>query len=357
MSSSRKYDIVVYGATGFTGELTCEYIAEINDESLKWAIAGRSISKLEKVKENLIKVNESAKDIDLIVADATSPESLDAFLKDTTVVISTVGPFTLYGTPLVEACIRQKTHYVDITGEYNWIKSIIDKYHEKAKEEQVMIVPTCGFDSVPSDLGVFMVVDFIRQKHNLSTADVKTSVVKIVGKASGGTLQTMLVSLSDKSLTNSQQFDPYLIASEKGLDKPYLPPFYKDYDFGKKWQTFFIMSVINEKVVRRSWSLYGEKGQSYGKLFKYRETMSLPFLPALLLSSVFFTVMPLAAIFLKFGWIRRTVQKIIPQGGEGPSLEDRLKGKFEYQVVGTAETEPYDSPIRVRGYVKGKIEC
>lgn len=113
-------------------------------------------------------------------------------------------------------------------------------------------------------------MDYIRQKHNLSTAEVKTSVVKIVGGASGGTLQTMIVSLNDKSLTKSQQFDPYLLASEKGLDKPYLPTLYRDYDFGKRWQVFFIMSVINEKVVRRSWSLYGEKGQSYGKLFKYK---------------------------------------------------------------------------------------
>lgn len=85
--------------------------------------------------------------------------------------------------------------------------------------------------------------------------------------------------------------------------------------------------------------------------------MSLPFLPALLLSSVFLAVLPFAATFLRIGWIRRTAQKILPKGGDGPSLEDRLKGKFEYQIVGTAETEPYDNPIKVRGYVKGKIKC
>ncbi|CAO3625343.1 unnamed protein product [Cunninghamella blakesleeana] len=352
MSTSRKYDIVVYGATGFTGELTCEYLLEIKDKSLKWAMAGRSLSKLEKVRENLSKTDEAAKDLDLIVADASKPETLDAFLKDTTVVLSTVGPFALYGTPLVEACLRQKTHYVDTTGEYNWIYHIINQFHEKAKQENIMIVPTCGFDSVPSDLGTFMVVDYIKRKHNLSTAEVKGSYVDVVGGASGGTLQTTITSLADKSLTKDQSFDPYLLASERGIAKPYLPSLHKDHDFYKKWQTFFVMSVINEKVVHRSWSLQNERGQGYGRLFKYREYMALSFIKAFLVTSFFFATMPLGPILFKIGWIYRAAQKLLPSAGTGPSLEQRMKGKFELQIVATAETEPYDSPVRARGYVK-----
>ncbi|KAI8096624.1 saccharopine dehydrogenase [Halteromyces radiatus] len=354
MMTSRKYDLVVYGATGFTGELTCEYIIEQKYKDLKWAIAGRSLAKLEKTKQNLIKLDESIKDIDLIIADASNPESLDAFLAQTKVVLSTVGPFIKYGTPLVEACLRQKTHYVDITGEYNWIKSVIEKYHEKAQQENILIIPACGFDSVPSDLGTFMVVDYLARQHQLHTAEVKTSLVKVKGRPSGGTIQTLIESLSDKSLSSTENLDPYLLSPHKGQDKPYIPWMYKDYDFGGKWQAFFIMSVINEKIVRRSWSLYTDRpGQSYGKLFKYRESMTLPFLPAFLLTSVLLTMMPIATILLKFAPFRRFAQNILPAGGTGPNREERAKGHFQFELIGTGETEPYDPPVRVRGVVKG----
>ncbi|KAI8332624.1 saccharopine dehydrogenase [Chlamydoabsidia padenii] len=351
--ASRKYDLVVYGASGFTGELTCEYIIEQKDKDLKWALAGRSLAKLEKVKERLVKIDESIKDIDLIVADSSNPESLDAFLCDTKVVISTVGPFIHHGTPLVEACLRQKTHYVDITGEYNWIKILIDKYHEQAQNDGVMIVPACGFDSVPSDLGTFMVTDYLRRQHNLDTADVKLSLVKVQGRPSGGTIQTLVQSLGDKSLSSTANFDPYLLATQKGQDKPYIPWISKDYDFGGKWQSFFIMSVVNEKVVRRSWSLYADRGQTYGKLFKYRESMTMPFIPAFFLTSILLTMMPVVSVLFKFAPIRRLAEKLLPSGGTGPDREQRAKGHFEFQLVATGETEPYDPTVRVRGIVKG----
>ncbi|CAO3590643.1 unnamed protein product [Absidia cylindrospora] len=351
--ASRQYNLVVYGATGFTGELICEYIIEQKDKDLKWALAGRNLAKLEKTKQHLTTIDESLKDIDLIIADASNPDSLDAFLCKTKVVISTVGPFINYGTPLVEACLRQKTHYVDITGEYNWIKQLIDKYHDQAQSDNIMIVPACGFDSVPSDLGTFMVVDYLRKQHNLDTAETKLSLVNVNGGVSGGTIQTMIQSLGDKTLSATDNLDPYLLASQRGQDKPYVPCLYRDYDFGGKWQAFFVMSVVNEKVVHRSWSLYGERGQSYGKLFKYRESMVMRFLPAFLLTSVLLTMMPLATLLFKFGFLRRMASNILPAGGSGPDREKREQGFFEMQVVATADTEPYDPAVRARGIVKG----
>lgn len=115
------------------------------------------------------------------------------------------------------------------------------------------------------------VVDHLRRKHDMDTADVKLSLMKVKGGVSGGTIQSMVQACCDKYLTASEYFDPYLLSTQRGQDKPYLPWFYKDHDFAGKWQAFFIMSVVNEKIVRRSWSLYADRGCSYGKLFKYRE--------------------------------------------------------------------------------------
>ncbi|KAI8074102.1 Saccharopine dehydrogenase-domain-containing protein [Gongronella butleri] len=351
----RKYDLVVYGATGFTGATTSEYIAGLRDKDLRWAVAGRSEAKLAKLKQELIKIDESLENLDVIVADASEPASLDAFLQHTTVVLSTVGPYIKYGTPLVEACIRNKTHYVDITGEYTWIKQLIDKFHVQAQESEVMIVPTCGFDSVPSDLGAFMqvplVVDYMHKHHKIDTTDVKYSVVDIVGGVSGGTLQTMVEQLSDSSLQPTSHVDKYLLASERGIDKARVPKFYRDTDF-PRWQAFFVMSVINEKVVQRSWSLYTQRRQSYGRLFTYHESMSFPWIGAFLVTAMIYCT-PVLTLLLKFQFFKRFAKWALPQGGAGPSREQRAKGHFEAHVIAQGETEPYDSPVRVRGIVKG----
>lgn len=291
-----------------------------------------------------------------MIADSSQPDSLDQVLSQCRVIISTVGPFTRYGTPLVEACIRQKTHYVDTTGEYTWIKSIIDSLDAKAKENNVIIVPTCGFDSVPSDLGVFMLSDYIRTKHNLDLAKVKMSVTKMVGRASGGTIQSICESLVDSSLTHQQQMDPYLLATRRGVDKTTLPIIKRDHDFGNKWQSFFIMSAVNEKVVRRSWSIWADRGKGYGNLFSYKETASSSFLRAFIITSLLYTVFPVFGLLLKVPFLREKITNALPGSGDGPSAEVRAKGHFDFEFVGTSESEPYDEPVRVRGIVKG-ITC
>jgi short subunit dehydrogenase-like uncharacterized protein len=255
----------------------------------------------------------------------------------------------------VEACIRQKTHYVDTTGEHPWIKQLIDKYDQEAKENHVIIVPTCGFDSVPSDLGCYMLSKYAHEKHQLDLAQVKMSVTKIKGGISGGTIQSAVGVMMDNPLSTQEQIDPYLLAANtrRGVDKPYLPFMTRDSDFGNTWQTFFFMSVVNEKVVRRSWSIYSERGQGYGSLFSYREYMALPFIPALLYTCTLFTLFPIFAILLKVPVLNTIIKDLLPAGGSGPSREKRENGKFEIQFVGTTETEPYDEPVRIRGIVKG----
>lgn len=289
----------------------------------------------------------------MLIADSTQPESLDSVLTQTRVVISTVGPFAKYGTPLVEACIRQGTHYVDTTGEYNWIKKIIDQFDTAAKEKKVMIVPTCGFDSVPSDLGVFMISDYMHKKHHLDVSTVKNSLMNAVGGYSGGTILSLLGVLGDKDLNGKDQLNPYLLSTRQGIDKPRVPTLKRDHDFGNKWQAFFLMAPINEKVVRRSWSIWSDRGEGYGKLFSYKETMALPFFPALVLTTLLYTVVPIFALLFKVPFFAENITKCLAKPGDGPSAEKRAKGNFEFQLVGTAENEPYDEPVRVRGTIRG----
>lgn len=288
-----------------------------------------------------------------MIADATQTTSLDTVLSQTRVVISTVGPFVKYGTPLVEACIRQGTHYVDTTGEYPWIKKLIDRLHKQAQEKQVLIVPACGFDSIPSDLGVYMVSEYMHNQHHLALADVKMSLVHVQGGYSGGTVQSIVEIMTSNEISGKDQMDPYLLATRQGIDKASLPIIRRDHDFGNQWQAFFLMSAVNEKIVRRSWSIWADRGKSYGHLFRYKESMTFNFLSAFVLTLTLYTLVPFFALLFKVPFLAKKIKSFLPASGDGPDAEQRAKGCFEMQFVGTAETEPYDDPVRVRGIVKG----
>lgn len=199
-----------------------------------------------------------------------------------------------------------------------------------------------------------MLSEYVHSKHNLDLATVKMSVTKVVGAASGGTIQSTIEAMTDSSLTRQQQMDPYLLATRRGVDKPSLPVMKRDYDFGNKWQSFFIMSAINEKVVRRSWSIWADRGKSYGNLFSYKEHASTSFLRAFIITSLLYTVFPIFGLLLKVPFLREKITKALPGSGDGPDAEARAKGCFDIEFVGTAENEPYDDPVRVRGIVKGK---
>ena len=204
----RQFEIVLFGATGVTGANTAHYIAK-NYPTLKWAIAGRNPSKL----KDLLSKLPSAPDI--VIADSSDPVSLEALTCQTKVVISTVGPFALYGEPLVAACVKTKTHYIDSTGETNFVMKIIQKYHEQASLDKTFVVPCCGFDCVPSDLGAFIAVyDF--KKRGLTADAVHLAVMDASGGISGGTIASGMEMFESDPKERKMVMNPYCLVDDNG---------------------------------------------------------------------------------------------------------------------------------------------
>ncbi|KAG0315010.1 hypothetical protein BGZ99_007735 [Dissophora globulifera] len=339
-TTEREFDIVIYGATGFTGLRTAMYLARTYKQGVRWAISGRSASKLEAVRDKLVAIDPALSNLTIIEADASSHESLEAMAARTKVVLTTVGPFMRYGEPLVAACIKQGTHYVDSTGESPFVFDIIQKHHEEARRKNIMVVPQCGFDSIPSELGTKMVVDFLRKEYNLSTKSAKLSVVKFRGTASGGTFASLSGMLEAEgtglgSLVDQNQLVPKEIASKLTPAKISVPSTFYDKDF-QRWQSYFVMSSTNEKMVKRSHALQIEAdGVGYGPHFTYSESMS---------SKGFFTAaitnfgVSIGGVALSIGPIRRFLEKhVFPPPGTGPTEEELENGHFTMNIIGESE--------------------
>ncbi|KAF9093533.1 hypothetical protein BGX23_003243 [Mortierella sp. AD031] len=334
--AAREFDLIIYGATGFTGLRTCQYLARNYTEGVRWAIAGRSVPKLEEVREKLVAINPALTSLPIIKADASSQESLETMTAKTKVVISTVGPFMQYGEPLVAACVKQGTHYVDSTGETPFVNSIVKKYHQEAVDKSVILVPQCGFDSVPSDIGTKMVVDFLRKEYNLPTKSVKGSLLSFRGAASGGTLASVCGILEEKqggvgAMVDQNQLVPESVHDKIQPAKITMPFVYYDPDF-QKWQTYFVMSSSNEKIVKRSHGLAVEAGgDGYGPQFTYGETMSASGLFSAVTAAL---GMGIGGAALSVGPLRRFIQsRFMPAPGEGPSDEAIAKGRFIFHVI------------------------
>ncbi len=263
----KEFDVIIWGASGFTGRLVAEYLFQnYNKDELNWAIAGRDIKKLNKVKDQYLDQN-----ISVIIADSFDEVSLLKMTERTKVICTTVGPYAKYGSQLVKSCVKSKTHYCDLAGEAQWIRKMIDIYHETATENQIKIVNSCGFDSVPSDLGVYYIHKNISKK-NLS---IKMRVTGAKGKYSGGTYASMQNIIKEaykdrevrKSLTNPYGLNPK--GQQDGLDKRDLRSVKYDKEI-KSWISPFLMAGINTRIVRRSNAL---SNFSYGKKFQYDEAV------------------------------------------------------------------------------------
>ena len=259
---NKDLDMVLYGATGFTGTLCAEYLAK-NLEPTKWAVAGRNSSKLEKLVQSI------GVDVEVIVADADDVEGLEAMTARSKVVLSTAGPFHRYGSNLVAACVKNATHYVDITGENFWVRGLIEKHHEEASKKGVRIIPSCGFDSIPSDLGSFYAI----KKAGVPISRVE-SFHSYKGEPSGGTLETMF-SMPNVASTDDMT-DPFLL-NPSGSVTPEMEKNSKD-KFGvtsrseiKGFGGPFIMAGANTRVVRRSAALSELMQEPYGVNFVYHE--------------------------------------------------------------------------------------
>jgi short subunit dehydrogenase-like uncharacterized protein len=269
MKASSKFDIVVYGATGFTGQLVAEYLAANyrGDRDLKWAMAGRSLDKLASVRDAI----GAPADTPLIVADAGDPASLKAMVDQARSVLSTVGPYQLYGSELVAACAASGTDYLDLCGEPVWMRQMIDAHEAAAKASGARIVFSCGFDSVPFELGAFFVQEEAKRVFGAPAARVKGRVRDMRGTLSGGTAASAKATFDavakDLSLVAILN-DPFALTS--GFTGPKQPRGNKivyEEDL-QSWAAPFMMALINTRNVHRSNMLMGFP---YGREFIYDE--------------------------------------------------------------------------------------
>lgn len=329
----RRYDVVLYGATGFVGKQTVQYFAQhTRPDQVRWAIAGRNRQKLEAVNA------EIAPEIDILVADCRDQKAVDAIVSQTQVILNTAGPFALYGNEIVDACVRFQTHYVDITGETPWVKQLCDRYHEQASADGTRIIPCCGFDSVPSDLGTYLVVRYLQQELGVPCQSVK-AYFQGFGGFNGGTLASGF-NLFDSGQA-AQVSHPFLLnppgehtrAELKRNRDPEKPKY--DADLGT-WVGPFFMSPFNTRVVRRSCALFEQWQDPYGPDFTYQEYLKFnpPFdwLQAIAATAG----MALFATMMQQAPLRRLLQPLLPQPGSGPSEQTMNQGWFRCELLGTA---------------------
>lgn len=332
---SAQYDIIIFGATSFVGDILTGYMMDTyGDQSeVKWAIAARSESKLNDIKEK-----RGAQSIPHIIADASNEAQLKSMVEQARVIISTVGPYALYGEPLVKICVETGTDYCDLTGEVQWYKRMVDKYESQAKTTGARIVHCSGFDSIPSDMGVYFLQEKAKEKFGQYCNEVNNRVAKIRGGASGGTVASMV------NIAKEAAKDPKL---RKELQNPYSicpanhefhvrqnniasAQFDEDFDV---WIGPFVMAAVNVRVVHRSNALLEN---AYGTEFKYSEAMMMGKgkkgkSSAKKMGWGLNIFMVLAAL----GPTRWILEKfVLPKPGEGPSPKEQEKGMYDMRFVG-----------------------
>ena len=337
MNKSREFDIIIWGASGFTGRLVAGYIFSKygTNGDLKWAMAGRNLAKLE-----LVRSKVADKTVPIVVADSNDDESLKEMVKRAKVICTTVGPYAKYGSKLVSVCIENQTHYCDLAGEVQWIRRMIDKHHESAVANQTKIVNCCGFDSIPSDMGVYFIQKISKAKKGQIAKQIQMRVAGASGGISGGTYESLShvneEAHKDKNifkvLINPYGLNP--VGEQEGLDKYDLRTIVYD-KASKSWIGPFIMAAINTKIVRRSNAL---SGYAYGKDFRYDEaTLSGKGLKGRVKG--FISVIPIGLMMSAkpCSLLKRIIDKILPKAGEGPNKKQRENGFYNLRFYITYE--------------------
>src|SRR5690554_35613 len=338
-SKQADYDLVVFGATSFVGQILTRYLVENYGASgkVKWAIAGRSEGKLNALKAEL---GAQAADLPVLVADAADDAALAGMCRQTRVVISTVGPYALYGEPLIKACVDTGTDYCDLTGEVQWIRRMVEGYEAKAKKTGARIVHCCGFDSIPSDMCVWFLQQQAEQAFGKPCQDVRMRVKVAKGGLSGGTVASMINVAKEAGADpklRKELANPFSICPPEHRSKTRQPSL-KSAEFDKHfdvWLAPFVMGAINTRVVHRSNALQNAR---YGKEFTYDEAIMtgkgtkgrLTAYGMVAALGAFFT----ASAIKPTRWL---VEKLVPQPGEGPSPEDQEKGFYDLRFVGRTQ--------------------
>ncbi|MCV7444031.1 saccharopine dehydrogenase NADP-binding domain-containing protein [Mycobacterium paraense] len=345
-ATPREFDIVLYGATGFVGKLTAEYLARAGSGA-RIALAGRSPDRLRAVRDTL---GDAAQDWPVLVADAAKPSTLDEMAARTRVVVTTVGPYSRYGLPLVAACAAAGTDYADLTGEATFVRESIDLHHKQAADTGARIVHSCGFDSVPSDLSVYALYRAAQRDGAGELGDTHLVVRSLAGGLSGGTIASgveIMDAASRHPEVRRELLDPYTLSTDRGAEpelgrQPDLPwrrgrqiaP-----ELSGMWTAGFLMAPYNTRIVRRSNALLD---WAYGRRFRYDENMSVgssalaPVASAVMsgvgnamfgLGSRYFRLLP-----------RRLVERVLPKPGTGPSEAARERGHYRIETYTTTTT-------------------
>jgi short subunit dehydrogenase-like uncharacterized protein len=334
--TNKPFDIVVWGATGFVGALIADYLKS-NDEhgKVRWALAGRNRDKLDALKKQL---GRKAADREIIVADTSDPKSLDDLTGQTRVILTTVGPYAKFGSELVAACARNGTDYVDLAGETPWIQRMIDAHQDEAVESGARIVPCCGFDSIPSDLGVLFLNNEVHKLTGAPCTSIRMRVKAMKGGASGGTVASMVNIIEEatkdravaKMLGNPYALNPK--DQRTGPKQPGTNPVQYDRD-AKAWIGPFVMAAINTRIVHRSNAL---QDYAYGKDFLYDEAMETGRGIIGGAASMALTGgLGAFAAATAFGPTRRLLTNyVLPKSGEGPTAEQREQGMFDLRFYG-----------------------
>ncbi|MEO9601031.1 saccharopine dehydrogenase NADP-binding domain-containing protein [Parasphingorhabdus sp.] len=321
MSETREFDVIIYGSTGYTGRLVAEYMAQqygLSDDAPKWAMAGRSLNKLEEVRDLI----GAPKATPLVVADSDDKDSIDMMASRAQVILTTVGPYQLYGDELVAACVKNGTHYVDLCGEPGWMREMLDTHQEAAEKSGAQICFSCGFDSIPFDLGVLMLQKEMNERFAKPATRVKGRVRAMEGTFSGGTAaslkETMKAIAKNPSLVKILASSFGLTPGFEGPDQPnmLIPKYDKTID---SWVAPFIMAAINTKNVHRTNFLLDF---AFGEDFKYDEM-----------------------VVTSPGDIGKQAAEMVakanplggddaPKPGEGPTKEQRENGYYDVLFLG-----------------------
>jgi len=326
--TTRELDLVLFGASGFTGRLVAEHLARSGDRP-RWAIAGRDRARLEAL----------GLGAPVLVADAHDRPALDAIARRARVVCTTVGPYAVHGSELVAACVEAGTHYCDLAGEVQWMRRMIDRHHERARATGARIVHTCGFDSIPSDLGTWalqqeFLARFGRPAHRVTALFGETS-----GGFSGGTIASgvQTAAEADRDLEVRRLLgNPYALDPDPHAPRPPAPD-ESSIGWNHHFRMFtvpFLMAQINTRVVRRSHAL---AGLPWGEGFVYREVMSTPGTArGAVMAAAVTGALAGISYALRRKRLRELLARRVPQPGDGPSREQRERGRWKVRFVGEA---------------------
>ena len=340
-----EYDLVIMGATGFTGKLVVEYLIEnygVENEEFTWAIAGRDKNKLETLRSSFKYIDSNSNKIPRLVVDSHDTNSLDKMTSISRLVISTVGPYLKFGEALVESCVKNGTHYCDLTGEVPFIRKSIDAFDIKAKKNNCRIVHSCGFDSVPSDIGVLLLQMDSLKRFDKPCDEVNLYVRSIRGGLSGGTIDSMISIFKYMGSNPGHRKllkSPFSLNPRESLKNNTWQPILKSVKWDddiQRWLCPFIMAGFNSRIVMRTNAITDYR---YGIDFKYSEVSSYKKgLSGFLKAVVMFIGLVLIQISLKVRPLLWFLRKFfLPSPGEGPSKEIRDNGFFELEIIGSMD--------------------